>query len=218
MEAQFWAERWEKGETGFHLKRVHPLLIKFWELLDLPAGSEVFVPLCGKSLDMSWLGERGLQVSGIELSPIALEEFFAREQLAVQPISRGPLKLWQAGPYRLWQGDLFELRTDLLCDVAAIYDRAALMALPPQMRPVYARKLAELAPAGVPLLLISFDFPQAERPGPPFSVPLAEIESLFGDAFRIERLASHDALAEHPGLQSQGLTRLQEFVCLLLRR
>jgi len=218
MDADFWAERWEKKEIGFHRKQVHPLLIEHWPTLAVPPQGEVFVPLCGKSLDMAWLAEQGHTVSGIELSAIALEEFFAGQQLTAESSPDAGLTCWQAGPYRLWQGDLFALRPEQLQGVAAVYDRAALVALPPAMRPEYARKLAGLLPFAAPLLLISYDYPQHERPGPPFSVPLAEIEELFGERFSIERLADHDALEEHPGLQSQGVSRLREFVCLLTRR
>jgi len=218
MEPEFWAERWEKGETGFHRKKVHPQLVRYFQNLQMSAGERIFVPLCGKSLDMLWLAEQGLEVVGVELSELGLNDFFSQAGLFPNRYSRGQYEVWQAGRFELLQGDFFALSRADLGRVRHVYDRAALVALPPQMRPDYAARIAALLPAGGRLLLISYDYLQQQMEGPPFAVPLAEVEQLFASTFRLELLADEDTLAWHPGLQARGVTELREFTCLLERR
>ncbi|MCB1482947.1 MAG: thiopurine S-methyltransferase [Rhodobiaceae bacterium] len=189
MDPSFWHERWSARQIGFHEGQPNAMLVKHFARLKLAAGSRIFVPLCGKSRDLGWLLEQGHSVAGVELSRIAVEELF--EELGVSPAieNRGPLMLFSFEDLAVFVGDFFKLTADQLGSVDAVYDRAALVALPASMRPDYARHLASLS-GSVPQLLISFDYDQSATNGPPFSVPGSEIEKHYGKAYRAELVES----------------------------
>jgi len=218
MDAQFWHERWERGEIGFHQPDYHPSLLRYWPSLGLPRISRVFVPLCGRSLDMVWLAGQGHPVLGVELSPIACEAFFDHSTWTVAPRKRGPFASYAMGPYEILQGDFFELTPELTGGIDAFYDRAALVALPPEMRPRYAARMAELTLPGNPGLLLTLEYDQAQMPGPPFSVPEDEVRALLGADFEVEHLSRADTLAASPRFAERGLSGLHESAYRLTRR
>lgn len=209
MDTDFWLQRWEHGQTGFHQTRVMPLLQKHWAGLGLPAGSRVLVPLAGKSLDVAWLAKQGHAVLAVEISPIAVEQFFEEHALRPETSSTPQGTLYRAGRIEFLCGDIFSLDTAVLADCAACYDRAALIALPPELRARYVRHVYGQLPAGCRTLLLTLDYPQEEMDGPPFSVPAAEVRALYGDRWHIEALESRDILAQEPKFAARGLTRLQ---------
>lgn len=215
MDAEFWKQRWENNETGFHLDEVNPFLPRFWPQLQITENSQVFVPLCGKSLDLRWLREQGHEVCGVELSPLALQQFFSEQGLRPEIHRAGPFEIWETDGMRLFCGDFFELTPELLGQPSVVYDRASMIALPPAMRPDYARHLQSLAPASAPRLLVTLDYEQTQMAGPPFAVSEAEVQALYGHIFQIEKIFAEDILAEHENFRSKGLTRLEESVYLL---
>lgn len=178
MEPDFWHQVWRQDQLGFQLAEAHPLLKA--QLANLPATDSVFVPLCGKSPDLHLLA-RQYSVVGAELSDIACRDFFAESQLTVSQSVTGIFTIWQATQYQLWQGDFFELPATAVKDCKVIYDRAALIALPATMRQQYVKKLVQLLPQAT-LFLISLEYPEHEKQGPPFAVSAAEIEQLFAFA------------------------------------
>jgi thiopurine S-methyltransferase len=218
MQHDFWLERWQRGETGFHQARANPWLVSQSPALTLQAGSHVFVPLCGKTHDLRFLADSGYRVTGIELSPLAVEAFFREQQLVADVTTAGALTLHTAGNLRIFCGDFFALDAAQLGAVDAIFDRAALVALPPAMRAAYAAHLATLATPRSRCLLVSFDYPQQEMSGPPFSVPQAEIRSLFSAHFDIAALGREEILDAEPRFRERGLTRMTETCWLLQRR
>jgi thiopurine S-methyltransferase len=218
MEPQFWHERWQRRETGFHQEAVHADLQEHWPAVGNLPGALVFAPLCGKSLDLAWLVARGHRVLGVELSMIAAEEYFASQQLVPARRQEGPFTRLEAGSCTILVGDCFALEPAQLAGCTALYDRAALIALPGAMRERYAAQLARLLPAGTRGLLITVDYPPADMPGPPFPVPAAEVQRLHGAAFEVTGLARRDALADEPRLAARGLTSLHEASWLLVRR
>ncbi len=215
MDAEFWKRRWENNETGFHLDEVNPFLPRFWSRLPIPENSRVFVPLCGKSLDLRWLREQGHEVWGVELSPLALQQFFSEQGLRPEIHRVGAFEIWETDGIRLFCGDFFELTPELLGSPSVVYDRASMIALPPTMRPNYARHLQSLVPACAPRLLVTLDYEQAQMAGPPFAVSEAEVEALYGDIFQIEKFFTEDILAKNERFRQKGLSRLQESVYLL---
>jgi thiopurine S-methyltransferase len=218
MQTDFWLTRWQRGETGFHRADTNPWLVRQLPALRVAAGHHVFVPLCGKSQDLRYLAAQGLRVTGIELSPIAVRDFFQESGAPFTTREIDGLTLYEADSLRIFCGDFFRLSTTRLGPVDAIFDRAALVALPPPMRQDYAAHLAELATPGCRNLLVSFDYPQTEMDGPPFSVPQTEIRNLFGAAFDIAALGRADILDDEPRFRARGLTRLTETCWLLVRR
>ena len=169
MDASFWHDRWTTGNIGFHEGEANRLLVEFGDELGLADGDRVFVPLCGKTRDIAWLLSRGYQVVGVELSEIAVVELF--EELGVEPDSAdiGSLKVYRSDGIDIFVGDFFDLSKDVLRAVDAIYDRAALVALPEDMRTRYARHLVAITD-NARQLLICFVYDQQLMTGPPFSI------------------------------------------------
>ncbi len=212
MDANFWHDKWARNEIGFHGREAHPLLVKHIGALALPAGARVFLPLCGKTLDIHWLLARGMQVAGAELSPLAIDQLFAELGVAPQVTRQGELTRYSAEHIDIFVGDLFKLSAEALGPVDAVYDRAALVALPPDMRGRYAAQLMAVT-ACAPQLLICFDYDQAEQAGPPFAVPEAEVRLHYGQAFDV---ALMESVSLPGGLK--GRSAAQEEVWLLKKR
>ncbi|GAB6050598.1 thiopurine S-methyltransferase [Hydrogenophilus islandicus] len=222
MEHGFWHERWERGEIGFHLDEFNPRLTTYWPQLQVARDATVFVPLCGKSLDLLWLREQGHTVVGVELSPVAVSQFFAENDATPEVSTCGPFACYTTDGIRLLQGDYFALTPEIVwgwdgapATATAIYDRAALVALPPEMRQQYAAKMRELARPGTKMLLVTLEYPQEERPGPPFSVSPAEVFDHFAAVAEISHWLDTDVLPDHPRWQERGVRFLREHVFAL---
>lgn len=212
MQPDFWHARWERNQIGFHVDKVNADLEQFWPALALEEGSRVLVPLCGKSLDVSWLAAQGYEVLGVELSQIAVEQFFREQQVEPQVSQQGAFRVYEAGPVTLLCGDFFALEAQHLEACTAVYDRAALIALPPDMREAYAKQLNTLLPQACKGLLITLDYDQTQRNGPPFSVPDAEVQRLFASAWSLRELKQVDVLGQEWKFVQHGVTRLDERV------
>lgn len=214
MDAGFWHDKWEKGEIGFHLSQVHPLLKRFLPALHLSPGQRIFVPLCGKSLDLGYLLDQGLEVVGAELSDKAIIALF--EQLGMEPEVEewAAGKCYQHGNLRVFQGDIFALDTYTLGQVDAIYDRAALIALPDGLRQRYAEHLVALTDRAAQLL-ITLSYQQQQMDGPPFSVGPQLVSSLYGQTYAISALSDKNIITHEPRFAERGLTALHEQCCLL---
>lgn len=215
MEKEFWLERWERAEIGFHQEEINPYLSKYWGELHAAGDGEVFVPLCGKSLDMVWLREQGHKVLGVELSAIAVRDFFTEQDMSPDHTQTDKFECCEADGIRILCGDFFDLSKEVMSEVRAVYDRASLVALPPEMRERYAHHLAELLPSGTKVLLVTFDYPQAEMPGPPFAVSETEVRALYAPYAEIRLLEQVDILDNEPRFKARGVTRMQENIFLL---
>jgi len=217
VQADFWHERWRDGRIGFHQSAVTPLLAKCWPKLDLPHGSPVFIPLCGKSLDLLWLSDRQHSVVGVELSEVAVESFFMENGILASRIAGEDFEEFRAPSLRLLCGDFFQLTRRTLETCTAIYDRAALIAWPPELQTKYVDKLADLTPPGSQTLLITLEYPQREMTGPPFSVDTEAVNRMYSAHHRILELDRTDILASDLKLRTRGITSLHE-VCYHLTR
>ena len=191
MDAGFWHQRWEKNETAWHEGKANPLLVTYFKELSVAKDRRVFVPLCGKTLDISWLLSHGYRVAGAELSQIAIEQLFM--DLGVQPeISEvGRLTQWSANNIDIFVGDIFALSRQSLGPVDAIYDRAALVAFPEEMRNRYTAHLTELT-GTAPQLLICYDYDQRLLDGPPFSVSKDEVNRHYQAKYEVTLLSSSE--------------------------
>jgi thiopurine S-methyltransferase len=218
MKKEFWLERWERSEIGFHQNEINPHLRQHWHELQSSMTDEVFVPLCGKSLDMMWLRQQGINVLGVELSSLAIEDFYNENGLASSQTNVGKFQSYQAGNIQILCGDFFELSKEDLENVSTVYDRASLVALPPEMRERYARHLVSILKSGTQILLVTFDYPQMEMKGPPFAVSVKEVEVLYSDYADIRLLAQEEVLSQNPRFQQRGVSRLEEHVLLLTLR
>lgn len=218
MQKEFWLERWEKEEIGFHEKAVNAYLIRYWHELHVEQGRSVFVPLCGKSVDMQWLREQGHPVLGVELSEIAARAFFSENGYTPKHAGNEKFKQYVANDIRILCGDFFDLNRGDLAGINAVYDRASMVALPPEMRVRYVQHLVDILPPTAKILLVTFDYPQHEMPGPPFALSSAEVESLYSKHADIRLLEQADVLAQNPRFKKRGLTRMQENIYLVTLR
>lgn len=218
MDADFWHTRWQDNRIGFHRETPLPLLVQHWPTLRLPPGSRVFVPLCGKSLDMVWLAEQGHRVLGVELSALAIRQFFAERGLVPKTYASPAGVHHVAGPWELIEGDAFALPAELLADCAGVYDRGALVALPPAMRNTYVRTTWQRLPAGCRGLLVTLTYPEHQKAGPPFPVTDEEVRERFSPDWKVEQLECRDILTHEPSFQAEGVTALSTSVHRMQRR
>jgi thiopurine S-methyltransferase len=189
MDKNFWITAWEEGRTGFHQKNFHPKLVQYFPKLSFLKGQRVLVPLCGKTHDMFWLLQQGLQVQGVELFEPAVAEFFQENNLPRPLIDEeSDFKHYSLHDITIIVGDFFALPENNPYDL--IYDRAALVALPESMRKDYAEKISRLIKPQGKMLLITYDYIPEEMMAPPFSVPETEIQKLYAKNFSIKLLES----------------------------
>lgn len=209
MEADFWHAKWEKSEIAFHQEEVNPLLVDYVGQLSLAPGNRVFVPLCGKTRDIGWLLAGGYRVAGAELSRLAVEQLFADLGVVPSISPAGELTHFAAEHIDIYCGDIFALTAGTLGRVDAVFDRAALVALPAAMRQRYADHLSGITKLA-PQLLVAYEYDQSQQEGPPFSISGEEVHRLYGHRFGLKLLASVDV----PG-GLKGKCPAQEHVWLL---
>ncbi len=216
MDHSFWHRIWQENQIGFHQPDINPWLQGYWSGVAGQGTGKVLVPLCGKSRDLWWLHERGHPVLGVELSPIACADFFA--EAGRTPETRPDTRFTRHGLDRLelWCGDFFALTAEDVQDVSLVYDRAALIALPPDMRRRYADHLRAILPSATRMLLITLDH-DAEVPGPPFAVSEEEVRALYGRHFEVDKLRSKALPTDHPLVQ-RGMQGAREEVYVLVSR
>lgn len=203
MDANFWHNKWERNEIAFHANETNPLFVKYYNELALESDSRVFLPLCGKTQDIPWLLSKGYNVAGAELSQLAIEQLFA--DLGMQPsISPlGKLLHYSANNIDIFVGDIFDLSSQILGQVDAVYDRAALVALPYDMRTRYTAHLMEIT-NNAPQLLICYEYDQNDMEGPPFSISTEEIDQHYRSNYELILRGSNEVTG---GLRGQCLAK-----------
>ncbi|NRA31703.1 MAG: thiopurine S-methyltransferase [Polyangiaceae bacterium] len=192
MNQEFWLSKWKNNTIGFHRGQPNELLLKHatWST-DGPC--TILVPLCGKSVDLLWLAERGHSVVGVELSEMAAAAFFEEAGLSPTVQQKGAFQSYSHGPIEILCGDLFDFKTTDLTAIGGVYDRASLVALPENLRKKYASWLAAGLSANTELFLISVQYAVGARKGPPFSVAEQEVTALFEQSFVIKKLGTTPA-------------------------
>lgn len=218
MTQDFWLERWENHQIGFHQPDGHPLLREHWPQLSLVASSRVLVPLCGKSQDMLWLAEQGHRVTGIELSAIAAREFFEEANLAYRRERAGGFDRFIGDRIEIRVGDFFDLPTPDLARFEGFYDRAALIALHEDTRRAYVDHLMSGLRRGATGLLITFGYDPAVMDGPPFNVDDEDVGMLYGRYAHVDLLAERRGLPESDHLRERGLADTRDGIYRIVRR
>jgi len=218
MQLEFWQERWARNQIGFHQDSINLHLASFWSQLNAAPHACVLVPLCGKSRDLLWLRAQGHTVLGVEVSRIAVEAFFAENELQATVTQQGAFERWEADGLVILCGDFFDLQAEDVAMCSVVYDRASLIALPPEMRQQYVNHLLEiLAPASC-MLLITLHYDQSLADGPPFSVETQEVYDYYATWFQIKPVRTVDALEDLPGFKRYGIEQIDETVFLLQPR
>ena len=200
-----WLEFWENNEINWHSDVVTQELEEHLGLLKLEPGDTVFVPLCGKSLDMIYMLNQGFSVIGVELSEIGIKQFFHENGLNFTISQVGEFNLYSAKNIEIYCGDFFSLNSKHLCDVKAVFDRKSLIALDRNLRQKYVKHLNDIISLGVRMLLITLQYPQHQMSGPPFSVDKSEVESLFSMAFKYQELQSFEDIENGSKLARAGI-------------
>ena len=216
MDPTFWRDRWRSQQIGFHQPHPNPHLVRHHGVLGAPG--RVLVPLAGKSLDLPYLASLGHEVVGIELVPEAVEAFFREQDLTPARRTEGAVERFEAGALTFLCADIFAVTPAHVGAVSAVYDRAALVALPPPSRKAYAAQIQTLAGPHAPVLLVTLEGTPDDGAGPPFVVGEAEVHALFGEARSIEPLETVDTLAESPRLRDRGFLQATERVFALSPR
>lgn len=191
MDAEFWHRKWKEKDIAFHEAEGNQLLIEYFSELGLADDSRIFLPLCGKTLDIGWLLSNNYRVAGVELSETAVQELFAQLGIVPAVTKVGELKHYQGEGIDIFVGDIFNLGSTTLGAVDATYDRAALVALPEQTRQRYAAHVIEIT-SNAAQLLLCFEYDQTCMQGPPFSISDAEVERHYGQNYKQQLLASVD--------------------------
>ena len=213
MDHSFWHNKWDMNQVGFHLDYVHPLLERNLALFQvdgvLKKQGQVFIPLCGKTLDIGYLLSLGYQVIAIELSEIAVQAVFKQLNIEAEISNWSAGKIYQNENFRIYVGDFFTLTQQDLCSseekISLVYDRAALIALPEEMRLEYAQHMAKITQYA-PQLLITLDYDQSVAGGPPFAVTTSEVEALYGGAYPIQLIEEADIIEQESRFKAKGLT------------
>jgi len=218
VDGAFWLERWREGPIGLHPSTPSPLLDACWDGIGVVTDARVYVPLAGKSVDMPWLAARGHRVFGVELSPLAVEQFFAEQGLKPQVEHTPKGVLSHDGWIDVLCGDVFALEEGDLAECNAFFDRAALIALPPDLRRRYVREMYARLPRGCVGLLVTLEYPPHQKQWPPFSVPESEVRDLFERDWTVERLVHRDILSYQDRFREEGVTALHAAAYRLQRR
>ncbi len=217
MEKQFWIERWQAGQTGFNQATPSADLVAYWSALAVPAGSRILVPLAGKSVDMLWLVQQGYRVLGVEIAEQAVRAFFDDNGLEPQTRESAIGTHFESGGIELVCADILDLNAELAETCAAVYDRAALIALPPPMRRRYAAHLSSILPHDSRALLLTMEYDQERMQGPPFSVPRDEVTQLYGEHWQVEELARREIIGDEPRFAQHGLDSMTAVAYKLVR-
>jgi thiopurine S-methyltransferase len=196
MNREFWLNRWMENRIGFHRTEVNRALTRFWPKLSDSPG-RTLVPMCGKSVDLVWLAERGHEVVGVDISEIAARSFAAEQGTRTN--------------VRFVVGDFFDLDPAKLGKFDLVYDRAALIALPAERRPAYVLQLERFLKPNGKMLLITLEYDPQQMSGPPFTVPEPEVRALL-DGWSVEKFDEYDCLEDEPHFKSRGVTWMKESV------
>lgn len=205
MELSYWESRWRKNRIGWHMDRVYPPLVSYWDLLRLEKGAAVLVPLCGKSLDLLWLADQGYRVVGVEISDLAITQFFEETGIERRVETADGFSIYRSERIELFSGDFLKLDPARLPPIGAVYDKAALIALPPDQRRSYVMHLKQFCNSRTRILLNTFEYKEGEMTGPPFAVFREELEKLYGNRFELHLMHEESLLDRLPKFRRRGL-------------
>jgi thiopurine S-methyltransferase len=212
MQDKDWLIRWQKNQIGFHEAETNSHLKQYILSSNLKSGDTIFLPLCGKSADITWLAEQGFQVVGVELSAIAIKSYFCEQGLNYEQLESGPFAAYVSGNIRLLEGSFFDLQREDLADCSLVYDRAALIALEEPVRARYTDWMQSIMGDKADMLLVTLDYDQSEMNGPPFSVSTDEVVRHYGQAFQVHTMLQTEIVDDSPRWRSKGLSSLVESV------
>ena len=208
----FWHHRWETQQIGWHREIYNDLLTKHWDSIGAPDGGKVLVPLCGKSLDMMWFASEGYTVIGSEMVNQAIQTFFAENGLRPKITKDGNHVQHTCELFTIFEGNFFDIEEDTI-QADSWYDRAAMIAIPPERREDYVEQLRNLTKENAVGLLITFAYPPEEMDGPPFALHDEDVHRLFSEGFEVQCLETMDLTDE----KDRGLSQVTSSVFSIKR-
>ncbi|MBL7811553.1 MAG: methyltransferase domain-containing protein [Bacteroidetes bacterium] len=164
LDAAFWQQRYQTGDTGWDLGAPSPPMVSFADTLS-DTSVRILIPGCGNAWEAEYLLEKGCKnVTLIDIAEGAVQTL--REKFAGHPA------------VHVVHGDFFEHKGEY----DLILEQTFFCALDPVLRPAYVKQAARLLSPGGRIcgLLFNVEFPFQ---GPPFGGTLSEYESLFQTAF-----------------------------------
>ena len=124
----------------------------------------------------------------------AVQEFFNEQNIAytITEHDKHPnIKYYQGQlleqTITLWVADIFTLSSENIGHVDAVYDRAALIAMPTELRTQYSQQVINLS-QNAPQLLLTLHYNQNERAGPPFSISQEQVQQYYGNDYQMNKL------------------------------
>ncbi len=210
-----WISRWENNRIGWHADQVNRQLVEYQDKLNLSPGDTIFVPLCGKTKDILFLIKKQINVIGVEMSSIAVEQFFSENELSYSITNVDKFILYEGHRVKIYCGNYFDLEFSHLQKVNAVYDRASLIALDVELRRKYVKHLNDIIDDDVRILLLTLDYPQHQRSGPPFAVSKSEVDELFRVSFQCRELECINDIENEPMFQNLGVDFVEKAVYLL---
>ena len=210
-----WIDRWENNKIGWHAEQVNRHLIRYLDRFEILTGESIFVPLCGKTNDMLFLLEKNLKVIGVEMSNIAIKQFFSENQVDYVVSQIDKFILYEGTGIKIYCGDFFDLESRHLENITAVYDRASLIALNEDLRQKYVKHLSDIIDFNARILLLTLNYPQHQRSGPPFAVSKEEVDQLFNGSFDIHELYCIEDIENEPMFQNLGVDFVEKAVYLL---
>jgi len=200
MEPAFWRARWAEHKIGFHEGRPNAFLEANINRLD--GRYRVLVPLCGKSEDLAFLAANGHAVIGVELVEDAVVQFFAEHAIVPRVERRDGVAIYTANEISIIAGDWFATTPELVGPVDAVYDRAALIALPRELRPRYIDQLKLLLSPATHGVVIALDYAEGAWPGPPFNVSDDEVRRYYKTVELLGEAPNHSGSIANAGITS----------------
>lgn len=205
-----WHSYWTGKRPGFHEASVNVYLQQFLPRFDLQPQDGIFLPLCGKAHDIQWLAQQGLNVVGVELSEVAIKSFFEEWGISFDVSEENDFRVFRSHNITLYQGDYMNLKPEHLAHCKMVYDRASIVAIETFNRQSYVNQLLSIIPQKIPILMVTLEYDQNVMSGPPFSVPVEEIEGLFEPDYRLTRLITQEQINERERWREKGLKSLLE--------
>ncbi|EED92485.1 methyl transferase [Thalassiosira pseudonana CCMP1335] len=239
----FWSQRWSGPKLGWHLEHVNPHLSKYTDLFLRSVGDtdsddqrRVFVPLCGKSVDLAHLAAhpKVSHVVGIDIMRDAAETFANEHpQFSMVELTLGDENDFHGEGITFLLGDLFDFKpssdegTNDVFD--AIYDRASMVAIHPTLRKKYVSLLGSLLRPSGTILLVTIEKRQvinneAKLNGPPFSIDemqvrrLYEAEDWVESVTLLEEKSDADTDMDRERWAARGVVQAYELVFLIRKK
>jgi len=200
---QMWKDRWDAGQIGFHKSDVHQTLVKYIDKL-FPNGNKgkIFVPLCGKTVDMKWLADNGIDVIGLDAVRVSLEQFYSEHNIENSVEKCADLgqeaEVFKSSDnkIRLYCADMFKFSPDIEGTFDAIWDRGSLVAIYRKDVPTYAEIIKKLLKPGASCLVEVFEYDVSifdgvdnpQKPPPPHPVLEEELRRLYEPDCSVEQL------------------------------